>query len=145
MTVHDFHYKYSEEAVKAWTDRLPTTFAFFTLLLEREDPEMGVTPEGRIKHLVKKVIAGIPCSYQHWPVQNGMGSPTLDCIACIKGYYVAIETKAPGKKPTPRQELTMQSMKAAGALVFVVDSEQKVNDLENSLKMLQWIGNADNS
>lgn len=139
-----FHDIYSDEAVKAWNARLPTSFAFFAILLEEEGPEVGITPEGRIKHLVKKVLAGIPGSYQHWPVQNGMGSPTLDCIACVKGYYVAIETKAPGKKPTPRQEITMKSMQAAGALVFVVDSEQKVNDLENSLKMLQWIENADN-
>jgi hypothetical protein len=104
-----------------------------------------MTPEGRIKHLVKKVIAAIPGAYQHWPVQNGMGNPTLDCIACIKGHYVAIETKAPGKKPTPRQELTLSEMLAAGAITFVVDTPEKVEDLANSLKMLQWIGNANDS
>lgn len=105
-----------------------------------------MTPEGRIKHKVKKVLASIPGCYQHWPVQNGMGSPTLDCIACCKGYYIGIETKAPGKRPTPRQELTMAQINAAGGLVFIIDSEQKVEDLENSLKILGWINaHANNS
>lgn len=106
---------------------------------------MGMTPEGRIKHLVKKVLNGIPGAYHHWPVQNGMGNPTLDCIACVRGFYVAIETKAPGKKPTPRQELTIEQIRAGGGLVFVVDTEQKVEEMKNSLLMLQWIGNADHN
>lgn len=136
-----------DDAIAAWLSRNETTFTMLAGILapKEEGFDLAVTPEGRIKHLVKKVIASIPGAYQHWPVQNGMGSPTLDCIACIKGHYVAVETKAPGKRPTPRQELTMSSMKAAGAIVFVVDSEAKVSDLENSLKMLQWIGNADDS
>lgn len=85
-----------------------------------------MTPEGKIKQKVKKMLASIPGLYAHWPVQNGMGSPTLDCIACCKGHYVAIETKAVGKKPTPRQELTMEHMRLAGANVFVLDTDQSI-------------------
>lgn len=104
-----------------------------------------MTPEGRIKHMLKKKLAEFPGLYQHWPVQNGMGKPSLDCIACYKGHYIAIETKAPGQKPTPRQELTITEMQAAGALVFVVDSPTKIEELGNALKLLTWIAShADN-
>lgn len=81
-----------------------------------------MTPEGRVKAAVKNTLSRFDDLYQHWPVQNGMGAPTLDCVACYRGVYFAIETKAPGKKPTPRQENTIREMRAAGGTVFVIDS-----------------------
>ena len=79
-----------------------------------------MTPEGKTKAAVKKLLTGYKC-YQHWPVMNGMGAPTLDCIGCHNGKFFAVECKAPGKKPTPRQEVTMSDMTLAGADVFVCD------------------------
>lgn len=58
------------------------------------------------------------------PVQNGMGEPALDFHVCHAGFYAAIETKAPGKKPTPRQMQTIRKVVASGGSVFVIDSEQ---------------------
>lgn len=81
-----------------------------------------MTPEGRVKAAIKKIIAAYhPHVYSHWPVQNGMGAPTLDCIGCVGGRYFAIEAKKPGAKPTERQEQTISQMIAAGARVFVID------------------------
>lgn len=79
-----------------------------------------MTPEGKVKDQVKKLLreAG---AYYHMPVLNGMGAPTLDIIGCHRGAFFAIETKAPGKKPTERQLQTMEAMSAAGGTVFVVD------------------------
>lgn len=79
-----------------------------------------MTPEGKVKDRVKKLLkeAG---AYYHLPVLNGMGAPTLDIIGCHRGAFFAIETKAPGKKPTERQLQTMEAMSAAGGTVFVVD------------------------
>jgi len=57
------------------------------------------------------------------PVQNGMGAPSLDFIGSYKGYFFAVETKAPGKKPTPRQEVTIETIRAAGGAVFVIDGD----------------------
>jgi len=93
-----------------------------------------MTPEGRIKDKVKKVLRKHKV-YYHMPVMNGMGSPTLDFICCVIGSYLAIETKAPGKKPTPRQEMTMEEMRAAGAFIFVIDSDEKVDELDAFLTL----------
>lgn len=86
---------------------------------------MANTPEGKVKDVVKKVCKELGI-YYHMPVQNGMGKPTLDFILCVDGKFVAIETKAPGKKPTPRQELTMKEMQGAGGIAFVVDTVDPV-------------------
>lgn len=83
---------------------------------------MATTPEGRVKDLVKKLLKEYaPHVYYHMPVQNGMGSPTLDFIGCAYGVYFGIETKAPGKSPTPRQAATMEQIVQAKGRVFVID------------------------
>lgn len=81
-----------------------------------------MTPEGKVKADVKKILAKFkPQLYDHWPVQAGYGKPTLDCTGAINGHAFAIETKAPGKSPTSRQELTISDMTLAGIQVFVID------------------------
>ena len=82
-----------------------------------------MTPEGRIKAKVKRRLDALPCLYQFRPVQNGMGAPSLDILVCAGGWFIAIETKAPGKKMTPRQETTATQMRTAGALVLVVSDD----------------------
>ncbi len=82
---------------------------------------MASTPEGRVKATVKKLLQGHGV-YYHMPVQNGMGKPTLDFIGCSNGRFFAVETKAPGKKPTDRQQTTIEEMRAAGGTVFVIDT-----------------------
>jgi hypothetical protein len=83
---------------------------------------MASTPEGRVKDMVKKVLV-THHAYYHMPVINGMGAPSLDFVCCHEGRYFAIETKAPGKKLTPRQEGTVKNILAAGGQVFVIDGE----------------------
>tara|TARA_R110000868_G_C10645306_1_gene744468 strand:- start:217 stop:519 length:303 start_codon:yes stop_codon:yes gene_type:complete len=79
-----------------------------------------MTPEGKVKAVVKERLrcAG---AYYHMPVQNGMGAPTLDIVGSHLGRYFAIETKAPGGKPTPRQEDTIDRIRISGGKVFVID------------------------
>ena len=90
---------------------------------------MSTTPEGRVKNRVKAVLKKYG-AYQHWPVLNGMGAPTLDAIGCIKGYFFAIETKAGNKQPTPRQEITIRDMQLAGGRAFVVNDVSGLDTLE---------------
>ena len=93
-----------------------------------------MTPEGKIKKLVKDVLntAG---AYYFMPVQNGMGMPGLDFYCCFKGRFFAIETKAPGKKMSPRQLATADDIVAGGGTIFVVDGDV-------SLKyVVDWINN----
>ena len=80
---------------------------------------MAATPEGKVKDKVKRLLKKYGC-YQFWPVQTGYGAPTLDCLGCHNGFFFGIETKAPGKRPTPRQRLTMEDMREAQAAVFVI-------------------------
>lgn len=94
------------------------------------------TPEGKVKDRIKKLLKAYGV-YYHMPVMNGMGAPTLDFICCFKGRFFAIEAKAPGKKPSPRQLITIAEMEKAGAWVFVVANDDDLNVLEATLKMLQ--------
>jgi hypothetical protein len=82
-----------------------------------------MTPEGKVKHEVKKQLRPIAYLWDFMPVQNGMGKPALDFLLCVNGHFIAIETKAKGKKLTTRQEHTKAEMEAAGAKVFVVDDD----------------------
>jgi hypothetical protein len=96
-----------------------------------------LTPEGKVKSDIKKVLAAYkPHLYALWPVQNGMGSPTLDCLGVISGFAFAIEAKAPGKKPTPRQDGTIELMRDAGCKVFVIDGDIGVSELDAWLRIV---------
>lgn len=85
---------------------------------------MATTPEGKVK---KKVTAALKAlgqdCWRFMPVQSGYGAPALDYLLSIRGRFVAIETKAPGKKLTPQQEQTKSAIEAAGGIVLVVWDE----------------------
>jgi hypothetical protein len=89
------------------------------------------TEEAKVKSEVKKVLKehGV---YWHMPVQTGMGAPSLDFICCHHGKYLAIETKKPGGKPTPRQETTMASIEKAGGKTMVIDGDMS--------ELIRWLG-----
>jgi len=93
-----------------------------------------VTPEGRVKAKVKKALdkLGTDC-WRFMPVQTGYGVPALDYLLCIRGRFVAIETKAPGKRLTALQEGTKAAMEAAGGIVLVVWDE---TSLEIAMKII---------
>lgn len=93
-----------------------------------------MTPEGRVKSKVKKALdkLGSDC-WRFMPVQGGYGSVALDFILSIRGRFVAIETKAPGKKLTPLQEQTKAAIEAAGGIVLVVWDE---TSLEIAMKII---------
>lgn len=80
-----------------------------------------MTPEAKVKAAVKAQLV-IFKAYKHMPVQNGMGEPALDFHVSAGGFYAAIETKAPGKEPTPRQKATIKKVVESGGSVFVIDS-----------------------
>lgn len=87
-----------------------------------------MTPEGRVKALVKRALDALPV-YRFMPVQNGMGAPGLDFYGCSEGRFIAIETKTPGKHLTPRQKTTAEQIVAAGGAVFVVREPADVSDM----------------
>lgn len=89
---------------------------------------MALTPEGKVKVKISAMLKAAG-AYYHMTVQNGMGAPSLDYVGCYKGRFFAIEAKAPGKKPTPRQEGTIKTIRAAEGVVFVIDGAEGSFDL----------------
>lgn len=92
-----------------------------------------MTPEAKVKLKVNGALARLvypgttrSAVYKFMPVQNGMGAPGLDYYLCINGKFVAIETKAKGKKPTPRQLGTMTDISLAGGPTFVVSDTESL-------------------
>ena len=100
------------------------------------------TPEGRVKMKVNKALAQWECVYRFMPVQNGMGSPALDYINCINGYFVAIETKVPGKQLTPRQKLTARAIAYASGQVYVIRDQNDIDLMVGDLRRGVVIGGA---
>lgn len=101
---------------------------------------MAIKPddiEGVVKAAFKKMCKKYPYVYLHMPVMNGMGSPTLDFVMCVNGLFFGVEAKRPSvKKPTPRQEETMSEMAAAGAFVFMVNSDESIAWVERFIQMV---------
>jgi hypothetical protein len=97
-----------------------------------------MTPEGKIKGYVRKILDKYKGELdQYWPVPAGFGPSHLDCIVCFRGYFISIETKAPGKKPTPRQKQRIDSVKRAGGYALVVDGDSSLKELEELLYSLE--------
>ena len=71
--------------------------------------------------------------YVHMPVPVGYGRPSLDYLCFVCGRGLAIEAKREGGRPTLRQQGAIEEMERAGAKVFIVNSYQKLQELE------QWI------
>jgi hypothetical protein len=81
-----------------------------------------MTPEGRVKHAINKLLD----QYVHYrfdPVQMGYGKKTLDKLICLSGLFLAVEAKALGEKPTALQLASIRDITAAGGIVFVIDGD----------------------
>ena len=90
------------------------------------------TPERIEKDKVKKYLSTIT-KRQHWPVTGGWGTPALDCIACIHGFYVEIEVKAPGGARTARQDKLMRDTVESGGGVFSGTGDQIIKGISEWL------------
>ena len=85
---------------------------------------MASTPEGKVKDACKKFLKERGAWF-FMPVSNGMGQVGIpDIIICYKGVFVAIETKAPGKKKniTSNQERVIEAIRSADGFAWVVDN-----------------------
>ena len=93
---------------------------------------MANTPEGKVKDKVGKLLRKHGC-YYHMPVTGGWGRSALDYIGCHNGLFFSIETKAPGKIPTDRQEQIIAEVERAQGRVFVIDGQAGLEELERWL------------
>ena len=96
---------------------------------------MAMTPEGKVKKDVKAWLKARKIWF-YMPVQNGMGVVGIpDLICCWDGKFLAIETKAPGKRSqtTANQEARIDEIRAAKGWAIVVDDVSQLDEFEKEI------------
>ena len=104
---------------------------------------MASTPEGKVKEACKKYLKAIGAWF-FMPVSNGMGQVGIpDIICCYKGMFLAIETKAPGKRAntTPNQDRVIEAIKGADGWAIVVDNVDQLHEFITAIKAYQILEN----
>jgi hypothetical protein len=89
-----------------------------------------MTPEGKVKDAVKKVLKKHGVWY-FMPMQNGFGVVGIpEFICCFHGIFLGVETKAPGKREqtTPNQDRVLREIKEHGGYTIVVDDAKQLED-----------------
>ena len=100
-----------------------------------------MTPEGIIKKKINKLLDNYgEDMYRYMPVPGGYGTPTVDYLICFKGCFIAIEAKRPKGKPTARQDGTLEAIRAAGGMTFVVNDDQSLETLRMVLDSIVTCG-----
>lgn len=97
---------------------------------------MGTTPEGRVVNKLKKMLKEFENIYIMKPVQRLGSNLVLDFHCVHNGIPFAVEAKAEGKKPTPRQCITIGMLEKAGCKCFVVDGDESIEEVKKWLQNL---------
>lgn len=98
---------------------------------------MAKTPEGKVKDAVKKELNARGIWY-FMPAANGFGKVGIpDIICCYQGKFLAIETKAPGKRnnTTPNQDARINEIRAAKGWALVVDDVEQVKEFLDDVRL----------
>jgi len=84
---------------------------------------MAQTPEKRVKTKVEAILKSEGV-YYFFPATHGYGrSGVPDIVACVNGYFLAIECKAGTNKPTALQVREIESIRKAGGCAVVANEE----------------------
>jgi hypothetical protein len=103
-----------------------------------------MTPEGRVKAQVRKLLAEFGVWY-YQPVQNGMGQVGIpDFICCYRGVFIAIETKAPGKIKdlTANQRRVLDQIQANDGYALVIDDAEFLRETLNAIVVVEKLRGA---
>lgn len=93
---------------------------------------MATTPEGRVKTKVKAWLKARGIWFC-MPIGTGFGNSGVpDFICCWGGKFLAIETKAPGKRnnTTAMQDAQIMGIHKAGGAAVVIDDVSQLDALE---------------
>lgn len=94
---------------------------------------MAVTPEGKVKAKVVKLLKQYNV-YYFFPPANGYGRSGIpDIVCCVNGKFVAIECKAGDNKPTELQNLEITKIRNAKGVAAVIN-ENNIDLVEQILK-----------
>ena len=84
---------------------------------------MAKTPEGKVKDKVVDTLKSEGV-YYFFPATHGYGrSGVPDIIACVNGFFLAIECKAGTNKPTALQVREIEAIRKAGGVAIVANEE----------------------
>jgi Holliday junction resolvase len=97
-----------------------------------------MTPEARCKQRVRKILDAANV-YYFLPPGSGYGRAGIpDIIACVNGFFLAIECKAGKGKTTALQDRELERIQAAGGTTMVIyDTEEDMLRLQLELVRLQ--------
>ena len=112
-----------------------------------------MTPEGRVKKNIRRVLDSFEGVYYLMPVQMGLGAAGVDFHCVVKVAYAIdgklvelpiaffIEAKKPGDEPTPRQEQFLKDRREQqGCKTFVIDDDPSINHYSGGLEDLtKWL------
>jgi hypothetical protein len=93
---------------------------------EQKEIDMAMTPEGKVKEVVKKFLKekGI---YYIMPATGGYGSSGApDIVVCHKGKFYGLEIKSGANKPTALQMDNLDRIEKNGGYAIVIN-ESNVN------------------
>ena len=82
------------------------------------------------KHIQAKLLQHLR-SKGHYAVKviSASQSGTPDILACIRGHFVGIEVKQPGKSATELQEYKARQVREAGGTAWTVTSLDQLKEL----------------
>lgn len=109
---------------------------------------MAKTPEGKVKDAIDEYLKtlGANCWF-YAPVPFGYGRQGVpDRIICYRGFFIAVEAKAPGKElnATPWQQRELEGIRGAGGRAIVasdvVGLRNIIQHIDETLsrKMIPW-------
>lgn len=85
------------------------------------------TPEGAVVARLIKRVRDLGWTQRKLSYEGRRGAP--DRLILGPGVHALVEVKAPGRRPAPAQALELARLREAGFDVYVVDSEQAVEEM----------------
>lgn len=101
---------------------------------------MAATPEKKVKAKIVDILKreGV---YYFFPATHGFGrSGVPDIICCVNGFFLAIEVKANGNKPTLLQIREIESIRSHNGVAVVAD-ETNYDMLPDIIRKLKGANN----
>lgn len=102
---------------------------------------MAQTPEKKVKVKVEAILKAEGV-YYFFPATHGYGrSGVPDIIACVNGYFLAIECKAGDNKPTALQVREIERIRQSNGVAMIANEEnwEMVRERVRKLKTMTTI------
>lgn len=92
--------------------------------------------EKNFENKIKKFLKDEGCWYVKYFANRNTRSGVPDLLACVNGYFVAIEVKAENGKPSDLQLWNVKQIREAGGIAIILYPDQfdKFKELVMSLK-----------